>query len=237
MSHKDQQAFINFVANRFNLLGSEIVVVEIGSQDVNGRASDSFLLTNRSVWIGLDIGPGKNVDFVIPGELIQLPDSWADMAISTECFEHTPKWREILINMIRITRPGGMIVLTFAGPGRRAHGTIDTKSIPSPYTTDYYRNVSLMELTHCINLDKHFSHYSIEVNTAHSDTYFWGIRNDLLSESEWMPTEEALARARGQLGKVIFENAILKKENARLRSKSLTLMLMKLTRKLGMNMK
>ena len=162
--------------------------------------------------MGLDLGPGQHFDFVIPGELIQLPEGWADISLSTECFEHAKSWEKVLLNMIRCTRSGGLLVLTFGGSGRAAHGTIDTEEYLSPYTNDYYANISLQDFAAAIDLGKYFYRYSLEVHSGHGDTYFWGIRNSHNDETECLPLEESLARAPGQLGRVISANRELERQ-------------------------
>lgn len=213
MAHPAQREFIESCLSRFaNNVSSSANILEVGSQDIGGSIRDYFPTTESRRWVGLDVGKGKGVDFVIPGELIQLPDGWADIAFSTECFEHAKCWREIFLNMIRITREGGLVVLTFAGTGRAAHGTIDTNPASSPYTNDYYKNISLAELDSSFQLDKYFFRYSLEVNMASGDTYFWGLRTASVADTEWLSPEESLARARGQLGVVVASNRELERQ-------------------------
>ena len=212
MAHPAQREFIESCLTRFAInVSASSNILEVGSQDINGSIRDYFPASENRSWIGLDVGKAKGVDFIIPGELIQLPDGWADIAFSTECFEHAKCWREIFLNMIRITHEDSLIILTFAGIGRAAHGTIDTDTGSSPYTDDYYKNISLAELASSLQLDKYFSHYSLEVNMAGGDTYFWGLRTPSYADTEWMSPEENLARARGQLGVVVAANRELER--------------------------
>jgi len=213
MAHLAQREFIESCLARFaNNISSSANVLEVGSQNINGSIRDYFPAALSKRWVGLDVGKGKGVDFVIPGELIQLPDGWADVAFSTECFEHAKYWREIFLNMIRVTHKDSLIVLTFAGIGRAAHGTMDTDTGSSPYTNDYYKNISLAEFASSFQLDKYFSRYSLEVNMAEGDTYFWGLRTTCVADTEWMSPEESLARARGQLGMVVAANRELERQ-------------------------
>lgn len=213
MAGPAQQEFIESCLARFEAIVSAAAnILEVGSQDINGSIRDYFPAVEARSWVGLDVGKGKRVDFRIPGELIQLPDGWADIAFSTECFEHAKSWREIFLNMIRVTRENGLIILTFAGMGRAAHGTIDTDPASSPYTNDYYKNISPAELSSSLQLDKYFSRYSLEVNLACGDTYFWGLRTSSTVDTEWMSPEESLARARGQLGLIVSANRELQRQ-------------------------
>ena len=212
MAHPAQREFIESCLTRFAInVSASANILEVGSQDINGSIRDYFPASENRSWIGLDVGKGKGVDFIIPGELIQLPDGWADIAFSTECFEHAKCWREIFLNMIRITHEDSLVILTFAGIGRAAHGTVDTNTGASPYTNDYYKNISLAELASSLQLDKYFSRYSLEVNMTGGDTYFWGLRTPSCADTEWMSPEESLARARGQLGVVVAANRELER--------------------------
>ena len=218
MAHPEQREFLTSCFNRFQVaIDRSIHILEVGSQDINGSVRDYFPSPSRRSWIGLDIGPGKSVDFTIPGELVQLGNGWADISISTECFEHARDWKKILLNMIRLTKVEGLILLTMAGTGRAAHGTIDTEIRSSPYTSHYYKNISLEELLEGGELNKYFSRFALEVNHQAGDTYFWGIRNSVLSGTETGTPEESLARARGQLNMVMTENQRLRNEINRLR--------------------
>jgi len=140
MAHPQQLAYFERIRELFAAAFADAEnILEVGSQNINGTVRDLFPV--HANYLGLDIGRGKDVDLVIPGELVELPDGWADISISTECFEHAKNWREILLNMIRITKPQGLILLTFAGKGRTAHGTLDSDSFSSPFTTTYYQNL------------------------------------------------------------------------------------------------
>ena len=207
MSHSEQKEFVESCLKRFsNTVKNSKNILEIGSQNIDGSIKDYFKDSRNKNWVGLDLIKAKDVDYTIPGELIQLPNGWADISFSTECFEHAKNWKQIFINIIRSTHEEGLKVLTFAGTGRAAHGTIDSNIDSSPYTTDYYKNISIEEFSESINLNNYFSRYSLEVNQNYGDTYFWGIRNKSFLNTELMTTEDSLARARGQINLLIKAN-------------------------------
>lgn len=210
MAHASQKDFITACLSRHTQIAdSSKRILEVGSQNINGAIRDYFPEAIEKQWVGLDIGSGPGVDFTIPGELIQLSNGWADISFSTECFEHAKQWKEIFLNMIRVTRADGLVILTFAGDGRSAHGTIDSDLESSPFTSDYYKNISLAAFASKFDLNMYFSRYAVEVSLDRGDTYFWGIRNAILDKTEWMNEEECLARARGQLDKIIEVNKLL----------------------------
>ncbi len=211
MAHQEQKDFFHYLIRRFkSFVQQDMNILEVGSQDINGSVREYF--PSNSNWLGIDIGPGKGVDLVIPGELIQLPDGWSDISISTECFEHTENWSNILLNMIRITKPDGLVIVTCAGIGRPTHGTIDTNIGSSPYTTNYYKNLGIVELNKAIDFNYYFKSYSFEVDATHGDTFFWGIRNSEINNSDVLDLTDALARARGQLSTQIDQNLQLRRE-------------------------
>jgi len=213
MAHSAQQEFIKACLVRFKEIASKSInILEVGSQDINGGIRGFFPGASSKDWLGLDVGRGEGVDFCIPGELIQLPVGWADISFSSECFEHARNWKEVFLNMIRCTRAGGLVVLTFAGLGRAAHGTVDTEEASSPYTSDYYKNITVEALLSELEIPRYFTHFAFEVNSDSCDTYFWGIRNQSVDGSEWLSAEESLARARGQLGLVMTANRDLERQ-------------------------
>ena len=72
---------------------------------------------------------------------MELPDGWADIAVTTERLEDSIEWRGILKNILRTTKEGGLMLITCAGPLRPTHGAGDSDSASSPLTTDYYKNL------------------------------------------------------------------------------------------------
>ena len=205
MAHPEQLAYFERIRNQFadSFVEAENIL-EVGSQNINGTVRDFFGANVN--YLGIDLGMAKDVDFVIPGELIELPDRWADIAISTECFEHAEHWKDILLNMIRITKPQGLILLTFAGKGRPVHGTLDSDLFSSPFTTSYYKNLGPDDIAKAIAIGNYFSRHTFEVDSTAHDTYFWGIRNSdnpADPDSDWNTLERRLVRAQGQLGQAV----------------------------------
>lgn len=218
MAHPEQQAFFNKMERLFpdSFQDSERVL-EVGSQDINGSIRDRF--PRASGYLGLDLSLAAGVDWTIPGELIELPDGWADICISTECFEHAQNWPRILLTMIRVCKPGGLVLLTLAGDGRAAHGTLDSEEESSPFTTTYYKNLGAEEIAEKVRLGHYFDSHGFEINSRAGDTYFWGIRSSggvAEQELDWQSPMDRLARAQGQLGQAVFRHNEIKKERDQL---------------------
>ena len=178
MAHKEQQDFLVSVKNKFPEKFKNCRVLDIGSLDINGN--NRYLFQNYS-YIGVDIGPGKNVDVVCRGHQYD-SDKQFDVVLSTECFEHDEFWVDTINNAIRLTKSNGMFVFTCATIGRKEHGTRRSSSPQeSPFTSqlenDYYKNLTANDVVEKIDMQKHFLDFGFS-NTEgshHPDLYFWGI--------------------------------------------------------------
>lgn len=140
--------------------------VDIGGRDVNGTTRHLF--PGTSWWVIDAQEGGPEVDEVADGAEFT-PDWPVDIVLCTEVFEHTPNWRDIVDNIHRILIPGGMTVLTMAGPGRAPHGV----HADDPIQPGYYRNVSADELKEALT-DAGFHH--VEVDSLGEDTRAMAIR-------------------------------------------------------------
>jgi SAM-dependent methyltransferase len=142
MAHGAQRVFFEKVREQYPEFFSSQRVLEIGSLDINGTVRDFF--TNCS-YTGVDVAAGPAVDIVAQGQDLSFPDDSFDVAVSAECFEHNPYWRETFLNMVRMTRSGGLVAFTCAADGRPEHGTSRSDVGSSPLTVglgwDYYRNL------------------------------------------------------------------------------------------------
>jgi SAM-dependent methyltransferase len=214
MAHPEQQKFFEQLKVLFpDHFSGKINVLEIGSQDINGTVRDFF--QKGANYLGLDLGMAKGVDWTIPGELVELPDQWASICISTECFEHAATWEQILMNMIRITRTNGLLILSIAGHGRATHGTVDSEVGSYPFTTSYYKNLGADDFIQKIKLGHYFKRHSFQVDSEAGDTYFWGVRSASpidTSNDGWQSPLDRLARAQGQLSQAVIRHNAIKEE-------------------------
>src|SRR5688500_7243202 len=132
MSHSAQMKFVMQTMGTFPSSFMENKVLEVGSLNINGSVRGFFF--NPRKYIGCDVGPGPGVDVVCPGEDLTYEDNYFDTSITTECFEHNPNWISTFDNMHRMTRNGGLIVMTCASEGRPEHGTSRSDIGSSPLT-------------------------------------------------------------------------------------------------------
>jgi SAM-dependent methyltransferase len=112
---------------------------------------------------------------------LNLPSDSFDVTVSAECFEHNPLWRETFENMVRMTKPGGIVMMTCASRGRVEHGTTrSARPTYSPGTTaigwDYYMNLTQKDFERAFKLSELFSiHHFYTMKSSH-DLYFFGVK-------------------------------------------------------------
>lgn len=174
MAHPEQRDFCTKVRARFpELFGkADAKILDCGSLDINGN--NRYLFASKD-YVGVDLGPGRNVDVVSRIHEYPAPESSFDIVISTECLEHDEFYAESLRNMLRVLKPGGILVLTCATIGRREHGTARTSKKDSPFTLDYYKNLEPDDIRRAISMDAFESH-EFGINARSHDLYFWGLK-------------------------------------------------------------
>lgn len=176
MAHSAQLDFFAMAASFFpeHFAGR---VIDIGSLDINGGPHQNI---SPKEYVGVDLAEGPNVDLVSRGEDVALPSGYFDVAMSSECFEHNPKWRETFRNMHRLTRPGGLVIFSCATRGRPEHGTTRSDGgYSAPFVvaqgSEYYKNVSEFSALF-VSARLGFSEMWTLVEPAHCDLFFAGIR-------------------------------------------------------------
>ena len=100
-------------------------IADIGSMDVNGTFKPIFNQPNWS-YIGLDLAPGKNVDVVIEDPYkLPLETSSVDVVISGSVFEHVAFFWLTWVEICRITKSQGTIILIVPSRGPEHKYPID----------------------------------------------------------------------------------------------------------------
>ena len=107
------------------------------------------------------------------------PDETFDVVISCEVMEHNPFWPETMANMIRLLRPGGLMVMSCASVGRKEHGTVRSLSWDSPFQSErgstYYQNLTKRRVCRKLNISG-LSSSGFANNWTAFDLYFLGIK-------------------------------------------------------------
>lgn len=144
-------------------------VLEAGSLDINGTVRNFFPAARE--YVGVDWRAGRGVDVVsLMHEFRGKPDGYFDFVISTEMLEHDPHWHESLRRMTELLAPGGVMLLTCAGPGRNPHRH-DTSPVQG-----HYRNLSMGDIAGVVLQVASFKAARLEEDEQSHDTRFFGWR-------------------------------------------------------------
>lgn len=173
MSHIAQQKFCNKIKGQYPHLFAGRNILDVGSMDINGNNRQFF--DNIESYVGLDLGPGNNVDLVCPIHEFH-PGKMYDVVISTECFEHDVHWKASIRRMYDLLCDGGMMILTIAGKHRPEHGTTATSPQDSPFTTEYYRNITFEDIVSLFQLEDEFSICELSYDGISRDIRFFGLK-------------------------------------------------------------
>lgn len=175
MAHIQQLRFVNFVKECLPDYFVGKRVLEIGALDINGSVRSFFADCD---YTGIDVAPGKGVDQVARGEDFAAEASAFDVVISCECMEHNPMYLKTWLNMLRVLREDGLLLMTCATFGRPQHGTSTSDPAASPLTIgqgqEYYRNLGQADFE-VVQLPHFFARHLFEVDHSSKDLYFLGI--------------------------------------------------------------
>tara|TARA_R110000765_G_scaffold24535_2_gene61344 strand:- start:7954 stop:8493 length:540 start_codon:yes stop_codon:yes gene_type:complete len=178
MSHKEERDFCTSVKHKFPYSFKGKRVLEVGSGDINGN--NNYLFEDCCL-TRVDVCKGPNVDIVSYAHDLTFVDDLFDTVISTECFEHDKHYVKSLQNMVRMLRPGGLLLFTCATTGRPEHGTSRSKpwqvlSTRMENSEDYYKNLTEQDIREVIDVDKVFIEHEFSAELNHCDLFFWGIK-------------------------------------------------------------
>jgi SAM-dependent methyltransferase len=180
MAHSEQLEFVDKVSNAFPTFFKSTRTLEIGSLDINGTVRKMFV---GGSYIGLDVAQGPGVDIVCQGQNYEGPDNSFDTVISCEVMEHNPYWKESLANMIRVCRPGGLVIMTCATTCRKEHGTTRTSVADSPLSVgigwEYYRNLTAHDIRRELPLSSSMALFAFFTNWVSKDLYFIGFKRGI----------------------------------------------------------
>lgn len=171
--HKEAKQFIKQVKAEYPEFFKNKKVLEVGSLDINGSVRQFF---EDCLYSGIDLGDGPGVDGVIHVADLDVFAKF-DAVISTEALEHDARWAESLAAMYKDLEVGGLLLITCAAPNRWEHGTTRTDGgKKSPFTSDYYRNISVEDFASVLP-PNFFSKSYLGYRGDMEDLYFAGIKS------------------------------------------------------------
>lgn len=108
-------------AERFKdvyLKNSRPLIVEVGSQIVENQSSLRSVFNYHSRYIGIDFQEKKGVDIVLEDAYsFPLASNFADVVVSSSCFEHSEFFWLTFLEMSRICKEGGLIFMNTPSNG------------------------------------------------------------------------------------------------------------------------
>ena len=164
--HLQQRQYCESIKEKYPQHFENKRVLDVGSMDINGN--NRYLFANCE-YLGIDLGEGRNVDLVCP--IHEFKSNKFDTIISTEMLEHDKHWERSLISMYNLLKKGGLLMLTAASTNRKEHGTIRTEPKSSPFTNDYYKNITV-EMLNSVLADLQYSVYEVTISNEGKDIGF-----------------------------------------------------------------
>ncbi len=165
--HPGAYAFVTMAVREH---GATAPVYEIGSRNINGTVRGLFE-RGPGMYLGVDLCSGPDVDLVTDASVYRPP-----MPVSTvvccEVLEHTPQAEAIVARACEALAPGGVLIITCAGPGRPPHSASDGGPLR---TGEYYRNIDHRELVAWV-LAGGVRPRPCSVPEPPGDTYLVGVR-------------------------------------------------------------
>jgi len=108
------------------LSNSALVIVDLGSSDVNGSYREIF---KNPAWQykGLDLAEGKNVDIVLKNTYSweEIKTDSVDVLISGQAFEHMAFFWITMLEVSRILKPGGLCCIIAPSSGYEHRYPVD----------------------------------------------------------------------------------------------------------------
>jgi SAM-dependent methyltransferase len=106
--------------------GTPMRILDVGSQDINGSYRPLFD-DPHWVYLGADLGPGKNVDIVLrdPYRWVELQSARFDLVVSGQTLEHVEFFWLTMLELERILRPGGWLCLLVPSRGYEHRYPVD----------------------------------------------------------------------------------------------------------------
>lgn len=174
MSHPEQMEFVKNLKLKFSNFFKNSKVLEVGSLNINGTIRVFFENCN---YLGVDVGEGKDVDYVCEGQKLEFESNSFDVTASCECFEHNIYWAETFLNMYRMTKNNSLLFFTCATTGRPEHGTKRSNHQDAPLLKwDFYKNLTENDFKNIFNFNSMFNTFEFITNYNSKDLYFYGIK-------------------------------------------------------------
>jgi len=104
---------LKFVTKYINK--KEPYILDVGSYNINGTLKE--VCPVNSIYTGIDVELGDNVDCVIKDYNFPLEDNTFDVVMSSSTFEHCDFFWLVFLEMVRCVKPNGYIYINVPSSG------------------------------------------------------------------------------------------------------------------------
>jgi SAM-dependent methyltransferase len=115
--HQSSYEKMDMLVSKYLDPKKETSILDVGSFDGNGSYRDIFTKCPNFKYEGCDIVDGPNVDFVILQYDIPKPDETYDVVISGQTMEHVEFFWNWIIELERVLKKGGLLILIVPSGG------------------------------------------------------------------------------------------------------------------------
>ena len=105
-----------------------LTIIDVGSYQTDEKNSSYRTLFSKPSWnyLGIDISAGPNVDIVLPSAYtFPLADNFADVIVSGQEFEPVEFFWLSWLEMVRVLKPGGYIMIIAPSRGAEHRYPVD----------------------------------------------------------------------------------------------------------------
>lgn len=126
MHKSSMQAMKEFIDNCLNE-DDNLMILDVGSRkcDEGSQTYKDLMKSKKWKYFGLDLSLGLNVDIAVPNPYVYpFVNNHFDVVISGQAFEHSERPWELIQEIYRILKPGGLVCVIAPGGGKK-HWKID----------------------------------------------------------------------------------------------------------------
>lgn len=177
--HTEQRKWCEDIRDARWWFFSDVLALDVGSADICGTNQDLF---TYSCVLGVDVAEHQGVDIISRVHDLPFRADLFDTIICTEMLEHDRYWRKSIARMIEMLKPGGLLVITCAGPMRREHGTPRKNpkdSLTAKIGDEYYGNLKKEDLEEELEPSGGgWKETEMQYARNKNDLYFWGVKSE-----------------------------------------------------------
>lgn len=164
MSHLAQRTFVGRACSVDPRRCTGKRILELGSRNINGTIRQFF--PEPSTYIGVDLMAGRDVDYVCAAGDYTSSEKFDCVVCCEMLHEDKDAWRSFVV-LRHMVKPGGLVIITCAGPARMS----------SEYP-DYFQPIAPSTLARIMtDGGVQWSELHAQSGRDGADTYFWALQS------------------------------------------------------------